>query len=237
MVVVRIGRFILRRIFVKKNNAYIEGIVVASNGRAGSTVLYESLRRGYVERYLYCPSSNIERFLCSIVGAFVARLDDIYAASPIIMKTHDLRPAILNDRVKYIYLHGGPLEAVLSVEGVVNSMGESWFYEHQYHLCGRGDYEDRYRVDVLNYEGQLESWLGEKHSNLLVIGYEDLWERKKDIEKFVGFALEFPEKKPRRSKPTPPYINYELFNRLHKLRDSLIKSNKCLVDDFFEDQK
>ena len=87
-------------------------------------------------------------------------------------------------------------------------------------------YDELFDKDVLNYDGQIKSWMSKKYNNdVLCIAYEELWDKVDAISKFLGFKVELPKKHNRISKEFPPKLNKQLFNDLNRIR------NKYCEDD------
>jgi len=201
-------------------------IVVASTGRAGSTMLFNSIIESYIENQCKISlKSKSGGFLLNNCSLYLDRLEDLDNFSYAIYKTHDQWNSTFSDRAKYIFLHSDPYESAQSVEKKVNKDGLDWFIEHQKHLRAFGDFNDIYKGDVLNYRGQIKSWLDKKQKNVLCIAYEDIWSHIGEISMFVGFDVNLPEYKERSILEKYNKINLEFFSDLQKLRNSLMLNN------------
>lgn len=202
-------------------------IVIASNGRAGSTMLFEAIADAFVSQKCGLDlQSRPGKILREICFDFVPRLQDIRKSRAKIIKTHDLWEQSCADVALYIFVHGDPLEAALSVEQMTDEYGKQWFRQHQYNLRGQGEVADLYQQDVLNYRQQLTSWLQANHANVLTLAYEELWSRRDDISGFVGFDVALPQKRARREKTLPKSLNKALFDDLSRLRTDLKMDNQ-----------
>ena len=99
--------------------------------------------------------------------------------------------------MKCIFTYSEPLEAALSVEGMRHLEGSIWVEEHIFNLVGRGNVDDLYQRDVLNYQGQIGSWAKTQRVNVLVLKYDQLWERNPEISRFSGYNVILPSRRDR----------------------------------------
>lgn len=207
-----------------KNNPRI---IVASTGRAGSTVLYKALCESYTKKRCLTKKETEKRIRKRIDCGFIKRLKKDHKKLPKIIKTHDLfHDDTYPKNSKAIFVYGDPLDSLLSVEQMTKKYGLQWFYQHQYNLRAEGSFEKLYHDDVLNFEGQIKSWMRQKRSNVLCIKYEDIWERKKDIEAFTGLSISLPPQKQRTKKERQNKIDQKL---IQHLRRTLKKHEKYIV--------
>lgn len=197
-------------------------IVIASNGRAGSTMLFEAVTRSYIKhRFNLNSTSYIGDKLAKLASDYCDRLADISKTNAAVIKTHALWDGYAEPGVKYLFVHGDPLDSALSVAGMVDKLGEDWFKEHLYHLESKGgELGDLYQSDVLNYENQIVSWSGAKVDAVLCVAYERLWDMTPKIREHVGFDVRLPEFVPRPEKSTKVAINQPLFEELRRIRKS-----------------
>lgn len=198
-------------------------IVVASTGRAGSTMLADAICESILSVKLGRQKSGglVDKILKSAFFSYVPRLESVKKSNSIVLKTHDIWNDTFSDDALFIFIHGDPLDSVLSVVQMTERYGMDWFNRHQYHLRASGNFQDLYTEDVLNYRGQLQSWLTTKNSNVFVVAYEDLWMKKEDIANFVGFELYLPIQKDRSEKTIPDAVNFKMFDELRELRHRL----------------
>jgi hypothetical protein len=145
----------------------------------------------------------------------------IFPKNPPWFSTHDLFVSPPAGHYKYIFVFADPLDSAMSVDKMVEENGESWFRSHQDHLRAVGEYRDLYTRDVLNYEGQLESWLGLRRDDVFCVEYEDLWERTDGLSSFLGFELVLPPRRPRQATPAVERGDLSLFERLRELKESM----------------
>jgi len=197
-------------------------IVIASTGRAGSTMLFDAVVSSYISRRFHQDANGrLGRFLCPFVSRFVDRLDTLATEPCVIAKTHDL-PGAMNDHgVKCIFVYGDPLESALSVWKMVEKHGEDWFALHQFHLCASGPLDQIFQADVLNYDQQMRQWLGTVRANVLCIDYEDLWKSEQLISQFLGVNVSLPARQSRVAKGVEAPVNEALFEQLRALKREL----------------
>ena len=201
----------------------INPIVVASTGRAGSTVINAALREGfaahYCKRYPFVPEDVIYKLCYGLID----RLWDMkYVQNRPILKTHDLFSLDVNYKATFIFIYGDPLDSALSVVRQGQKYGQGWIDQHLYHLrCSNQPFEI-FKNDILNFEKQIKSW---DQPHVLKIYYKDIWNRKSEIEDFVGFALKLPPYREREVKVMPSNINTKLFARLRCSVNNLRKNS------------
>ncbi|HEY0720249.1 MAG TPA: hypothetical protein VGE50_03245 [Gammaproteobacteria bacterium] len=200
-----------------------EKIVVASNGRAGSTMLFEAITRSYIQHRFHLNSTSyIGDKLAKLASNYCDRLADIRKTNAAVIKTHALWDGCAEPGVKYLFVHGDPLDSALSVAGMVDKLGEDWFKEHLYHLESKGgELVDLFQSDVLNYENEIVSWSGAKDDAVLCVAYEQLWEMVSKISEHVGFDVRLPEFIPRPVKASKVAVNQPLFDELRRIRKAV----------------
>ena len=90
-------------------------VVVASTGRAGSTMLVNSIAASFVQARYSLLSPYLIKMLTKISSSYFDRLEDIglLRRAPVI-KTHDLYRSDLKKDLKYIYVYGDPLDSAVS---------------------------------------------------------------------------------------------------------------------------
>ena len=194
-------------------------IVVASTGRAGSTLLFDAIRKCYIsKRYKIDIDSVKGNMLVKLCSDYVDRLPEIEHNRSVVFKTHcQWRPEI-GLQAKFIFVHGDPLDSALSVGRMTEKNGRDWFKQHQYHLGATGDFSDLFQKDVLNYEDQIMLWGHANDERILCVAFEDLWKRNNQISAHVDFEVKLPAYRERTKIDKPKHINDELFDRLRKLR-------------------
>jgi hypothetical protein len=207
-------------------------IVVASTGRAGSTMLHAAIADSLIKhRFPNTHNSEFGRKLRKWSCGFVQSLDEVPNSHYVVAKTHDAYRPLPNIDCKYVFIYGDPLEAALSVQLVVEKYGQAWFDQHQANLGGVGSYSNLYKMDVLNYQSQLESWLTSHASNLICIDYEDVFAEQESLSEFLDFNVFLPPRLPRTQKPRDVDIDLDLFSRLRELKRSLKYQYLCSSPD------
>ena len=199
-----------------------EKIVVASNGRSGSTMLFEAIARSLIEaRYPRLNHGPGHRLLAASTSGFVDRLSQVAHEPWPVLKTHDPFDSRYAGDARYLFIYGDPLEAALSVKKVVERDGHQWFSDHLNHLRGEGSYQELFTKDVLNYEQQLLSWQNADPETVLLLPYDKLWENQPRLVGFLGFVVQLPERCVRAEKAMPDLMDSELFERLRGVKRRL----------------
>ena len=196
-------------------------IVVAGTGRNGSTLLFTAISESLVyDRFKIKSSTLIGRSILRFSRTYTDRLSSVPSSQIPVHKTHDvLSPKNVQD-ARFIFVYGNPFEAAQSVQTMVAKHGKIWLDEHQYHLKASGSYEELYERDILNYEEQMLSWLAIPNKNVFGIRYEQIWDRKDELQRFLGFKVILPERKARKSKPKIEKYNVKLFKHLTSIMNN-----------------
>jgi hypothetical protein len=198
-------------------------IVIASTGRAGSTMLYDAIANSWVDTRKPGILKIYNRLLVASIQQELWRLADKKYYPGIIYKTHDAPPSNISDldNVRFIFVYADPLDSALSVMNMTNQYGEIWLDEHLYHLSGHGNIHDLFQKDVLNYEKLLVRWQSLNERNVLVINYADLWDKQDVINNFLGFSIKLPQQRSRNTYRMPVLpVNSDLFSRLRSLQNN-----------------
>jgi len=195
-------------------------IVIASSGRSGSTMLADCVTASFIEHRFRRVPRTLRKIATRFAFEYVDRLEDVENNVPVV-KTHDIYRASTSRELRPIFVFGPALEAMVSAKQVATEKGSIWLEEHIFHLCGDGDPAKIYDEDVLNYQAQLESWSAA--DNVFLVHYDDIWENADRLSDFVGFPLNLPPRKERRSKTKPADYNEYLVRRLadieHRVRN------------------
>jgi len=201
-------------------------IVVASSGRSGSTMTADAIAQSLVTlRFKTTSGSSLNDFLFKRAQAFLPRLAHRRRYKQPILKTHDLPSRNLPSDTKYIFIVGDPLESVQSAQQMTSKFGHIWLEEHLYHLASEKKPKDLLQDDILNFERQINSWLSAPSENILVLRFEEIWNRVDELSNFVGFPVTLPSKKERSPKPPLKHYNRELFNRLKELMNRKVSAH------------
>lgn len=211
----------LRELICKMLFGTKQRLIVASTGRAGSTMMTlsiaDSYRRNSQSRFVIL-SKIYQRFLTG----YEDRLSDINFGSSLIIKTHSLPRATLTN-VKVLFVFGDPLDSVLSAKEMEKQHGLKWFEEHIFHLESKSDPINWLEHDVLNFEDQLKQWLSA--DNVLAIHYTDIWKYKHYISEFIGFELVLPVRTNRATKPDTSLYRNTLYARLKDIENDAQRSH------------
>ena len=190
-------------------------IVIASSGRSGSTMLFDSTAKSLVKhRHPLLHKSLISNRITNSIKVFVKKLQQVHLKHELIFKTHDLFDKSYSNFAKYIFVFGDPLQSAQSVEIMAKKYGAKWFSQHLENLSSSGNLNELYSKDILNYERQVESWMTAETNSVFCVHYEDIWNKVDLLSKFVGFEIELPEKLPRKNKDPLVKFDEQLFNKL-----------------------
>ena len=207
-------------------------IIIASNGRSGSTMLCNSVARSLVHRrFGKLLASQFETFLCEVAIEFAPRLQQISTLASPILKTHDRPEDPSEISGKVIFIFGDPLEAALSARLKTEREGCEWLQEHLYHLRSKGDLSNLLETDLLNYREQCHAWSSAPRDSVMLVPYDDLWARQSEISQFLGLPVDLPKRRARRPKPSSSGINNEVFD---KLREEYRHKSKVARERFGE---
>jgi len=173
-------------------------ILVASMGRSGSTLVYDSIVKGMVKKrfFLQAPS------LGGLVRDVIWKLSGAHFQNGLVYKTHDLPASLkVGDRPIVIFLFGSASDAARSVLQCENTQGYEWIKSHLKHLSAIGTLDDLPFKDVLRFSEQLDEWLSCQAVPILALRYEDLWtsDAEEKLSHFVGFSVRLPERRARES--------------------------------------
>ena len=196
-------------------------VVIASSGRAGSTMLTNSIASSLVQaRYSILPSF-CKKWLARLAQAYFDRLEDLddFNRSPVV-KTHDLFRNDHKCALKFIFVYSDPLESASSAFLQGELRGSAWLDKHIFHLCGTGLSDQILEKDVLNYEAQILAW---GKSPAFIIHYSDIWSLQDELTRYLGFPLVLPPRRARSDKQfiSRPHVNHALFDRLRLVEKRL----------------
>lgn len=177
-----------------------DAIVVASFGRAGSTLIYDAATDAM---------ANAQYGRCNRLTRRLSQ-DDEFDLPPtkfhagVVYKTHDHATFLDTSKgVRSIFLFGSALDAALSVHEQKDLRGEDWVKSHFQHLRRPYRYDDLFKEDVLGFRDQCISWMGYDKAPVLCLRYEDLWDNVDQISEFCGTEITLPERRARKQKDVP----------------------------------
>jgi hypothetical protein len=169
-------------------------IVVASMGRAGSTLVHDSLCSGMAAaRFPYAQGIGIR-----IVRDYAWNLGEVRLYNGVVYKTHALAQELPPDsKARVVFLYGRASNAVLSVLSCNERYGSEWIEAHFEHLRAQGSLEELPTKDVLRIEEQVNGWLSGTRQPVLGLRYETLWDHIGVLSDFAGFPVTLPQRRPR----------------------------------------
>ena len=170
------------------------GIIQASYGRSGSTMMYNALaeamsqaRFGRTRPFVWDESWTL--------GEKTLRKGIVY-------KTHDYPQAIAGrDDLRCVFVFGAATDAALSVIAQEDTRGRDWIDDHLDHLKAPGSYDDILTEDSLGIARQLEAWSTFDGAPVLCLRYEGLWDNLEAIRDFAEVPVTLPPRRPRAEKP------------------------------------
>lgn len=177
-------------------------LVVASFGRAGSTVVWDALRMAMARARLG-PLASTNPEVCSGLAFNFPQGDALRPG--IVYKTHDYPDMMVaSRRVRAVFLFGSAVEAALSVHEQKALRGEGWVRQHFHHLHRPYRYDALLDADVLGMRDQCVAWMGYTASPVLCLRFEALWDNVDRLSEFCGLEVRLPARKPRKTKEVSP---------------------------------
>lgn len=170
--------------------------VVASMGRAGSTLVFEALVKGLAMQR-FGPLGN--RYgVRRIVQSWAFDLGKTNLIGGVVYKTHDFPSTTLAAAdPKIVYVFGMASTAAVSVFSCLERYGPSWTDRHLAHLRANGPLEQIWTSDILRIEDQIEAWTNLQNMDVMAVRYESLWDHEKTISDFVEFSISLPARRER----------------------------------------
>jgi len=187
----------LKKVISKKISKNENAIVVASCGRSGSTMLTESLALSSIEYGV----GYIEKKMADAVTKWDWDLKTENLERGYIHKTHDYPPKSIEiEGAKFIYVYADPYEVVYSTIRKFREEGQEWIREHAKHMKSEiCSVEEIMKADALGLENNFDAWRNISSKNVMILNYENIWNRRGEISEFVGYDVKIPKKKERRS--------------------------------------
>ena len=201
-------------------------VVIASMGRAGSTLLHKAVCEGMAKKRF--KSSKYP--LPQLVAGYAWDLASTDLKQGVIYKTHALAtemPNVLNAKVIFVY--GSPIESVKSVIEMGNAKGASWLAKHFKNLFAEGQNVNILTSDALRFEEQVDGWTQLSSHRLLAVKYEKIWEHQVEIAEFLGYDIELPKQRPRRQKTIDHETNCQLINTYGLLEKKITNMPSIIV--------
>lgn len=181
----------------------LDGVIVASFGRAGSTVVYDALAEAMARHRFLLSGAASEK----IVKEGVWDLGAQQLRPGVIYKTHDYPDVLAGQRdLRAVFLFGSTVDAALSVHAQRDARSEAWVREHFRHLRRAYRYDDLLCEDVLGFRDQCVAWMGFEAVPVLCLRYEALWDQAQALSEFTGLDVRLPERRPRARKQLDPLL-------------------------------
>lgn len=171
-------------------------ILVASMGRSGSTLVYDSI----VEGYANARHARLGQIGVRVVKSQAWDLRSDQLLPGVVYKTHDF-PSYLQQAsgIKAVFCFGSAIDAAVSVLSCLDRYGADWVERHLLHLRASGGLEDLFHRDALRFGEQLDEWFSETRFPVLRLKYDEIWQHEAEISDFLGFRIQLPERKERSS--------------------------------------
>lgn len=194
-------------------------IIVASMGRAGSSLIYDALSEG-LARARFGP---LKAFGRKIVREFAWDLSGRIFTPGVVYKTHALANELPSDcKARVVFVFASASDAALSVLSCYDRYGTDWIARHFANMRANGGFEELGERDVLRFEEQIDGWLGIDHVKVLGLRYEGLWDNVDALSNFVGFPVVLPEKELRRSRQNLDMMTARRFAATYRQLDEKI---------------
>lgn len=203
-----------------------DGLVVASFGRAGSTLVYDALAEGMARHRFGRESDTALRIVKD--GAFDLGAQTLRPG--VVYKTHDY-PEILAGRsnLRAVFLFGSAVDAALSVHAQKEARSEAWVREHFEHLRRPYRYDELLKEDVLGFRDQCVAWMGFEEIPVLCLRYEGLWDNAETISEFCGLDVRLPERRARAPKQVDPELLATVQEVYGPIDEDLAKLPDCFT--------
>jgi len=172
--------------------------LVASMGRSGSTLVYNSIVKGVATKRFGARGPA----LSGVVRDVAWDLSDRAFRRGRVYKTHDL-PAGLSagSSPKAVFLFGRASDAVRSLYRCETVYGPDWIKAHFRHLSAQGCLAEIAEKDILQFSAQLDDWLSFEGVPVLALRYESLWSSGAEalLSTYIGVPVKLPARKARQS--------------------------------------
>jgi len=190
-----------RRLFQRLLGLRDRPIVLASMSRAGSSMLFRAVQSGWAGARFGPRADALKPYIWD----YAWRLDETPLIPGVIYKTHDLaQHAPRRARPKVLFTYRRATEVALSIAARREREGPKWFARHLAHMRGSGRYEDFLRGDTLGLEAQVDGWFAAAGLDILGMRYDELWNRRAEIEDFLGFSVRLPKRTSSPATVVPP---------------------------------
>lgn len=171
-------------------------VVVASMGRAGSTLVFDALVEGMALRRFGRAGQRLG--LERLVRSWAFDLTQTPLIGGVVYKTHDFPPpGLAQHNPKIVYVFGSASQAAVSVHSCVDRYGRAWVDQHFRHLRARGRFEDMWTQDVLRFEDQIDAWTQVADLDVLAVKFDALWDHERTMSDFLGVRVKLPPRRDR----------------------------------------
>lgn len=194
-------------------------VIVASNGRSGSTMTYTALLEALKKLDPKVASQ----------ARFIARLDDAEFQAPFLYKTHDF-PQTLSTWPKdtrVVFCFGPAKESSFSVYSAMEGYGPDWIKEHFYNMHATGTFDELFQRDVLQQARQIREWVTFQDIPVLCVHYDALWDYQKTISRFTGLDFAPPARRARAPKEIPAEFKESAGKVYDPIDDVVAQLPKC----------
>jgi hypothetical protein len=199
--------------FVRFAGRRQQSIYVLSNGRSGSTLIYNAIAESFAKK-IGLPKKAITRTDWKFSQQF---------SNVGVFKSH--RPCPKNflpkDNTKYIYVAGCPKEATASLVSRFREFGSKWMVKHALNLgVDPSAVFFCLQTDSFGLEYNVESWRRANEANpdrVMFLYFDEIWDRLSDLESFLNLEIELPPRRDRNSASSPK--RKEVMKRLEQFFD------------------
>jgi hypothetical protein len=189
------ARIYLKQLVQSALPTQVPPLIVASMGRSGSTVVWDSLR------HAVAAHRGVGRFNKQMTRLVSQQTWDLASAKflpGVVYKTHGLAEELSSSSgARVIFLFGSATDAALSVHSCETRYGHDWIIEHLRHLRASGGFDELANRDVLRFSEQLDGWIGKAGTPRMILRYDSLWDHEEALSDFTGVAVKLPVRKAR----------------------------------------
>ncbi len=219
----RIASMPFRLLLSKLNSRRNIAPIIASSGRAGSTMLNDAAAAAMLG-WPWLANFSKPR-VWSTETAW--NMDATNYRRGVVYKTHDYPPsARLPPFTRVIYTFADPVDVVFSVITQGRKHGRVWLEDHCCHMRAPiSEIDNIQTVDALRLERHFKAWMQPQAFPVMLVKYNAIWDHLDDISDFLGMTLELPPYRPRQTR-------LDLFSseEVARVRDTYARLYR-LVDD------
>lgn len=203
----------LKSLFPLALQIHRKPILVASMGRSGSTLLFNSIIDACIRtNYKLIPYNLAYKIVHSSHGF---DLKNTRFHNGMVYKTHGFPSQISHDynNLNVIFIYGSCFEAVRSVLSCQKQYGDKWINNHLKHLSSPEDFNSILEKDVLQIEKQIKEWSNQSRFRTLYVRFDEIWNFKGEISDFLELNIKLPKQRSRSDKSfLSQYDNSKLVN-------------------------